>query len=212
MASKFIVGGSEAALTPFTIAQMKALRIYSNDKSNYPCKSLDLDKKANTMILGEGASVACLERGMNNHSLAIVKGLGYATEALTHNVSISTNANCFQKSMNLALKNIDKNEVDVIITHTPGTVKGDLAEVNAIRLVFNNKTPSITSNKWKIGHTFAASGMLSIEMAILMFQSQKLIKVPYSIQKNHPEKIKNILINAVGFGGNAVSVLLSAPE
>ena len=55
MSSKFLVGGSEAPLTPFTIAQMQALKIYAKKNASYPCRPLDLNKKNNTMILGEGA-------------------------------------------------------------------------------------------------------------------------------------------------------------
>jgi 3-oxoacyl-(acyl-carrier-protein) synthase len=55
--------------------------------------------------------------------------------------------------------------------------------------------------------------MLSIEMAILMLQHQKFIGVPLisnAIPVQNPNRvIKKVLINAVGFGGNAVSVLLS---
>jgi len=212
MASKFIVGGSEAALTPFTVAQMKALRIYSSNTTTYPCRPLDLTKKSNTMILGAGASVACLEPGINENTLAVIEGLGYATEAISHKVSISTNALCFQKSMKMALEGVAPEAVDVIILHAPGTVKGDLAELNALKEVFGHKLPAITSNKWKIGHTFAASGMLSIEMAILMLKSQQLIKIPFLDQPEIPKKINKILVNAVGFGGNAVSVLLSSKK
>ena len=210
MASKFIVGGSEAALTPFTLSQMKALRIYSNEQSDYPCRPLDHFKKANTMVLGEGASLACLERGIHQNTLAVIEGIGYATEVLKHNVSISTDAKCFQKSIKMALGKVDKRLVDIIITHAPGTIKGDMAEMNAIKTIFDNKLPAITSNKWKIGHTFAASGMLNIEMAILMLKNQKFIEIPYLDQQKRPEQINKILVNAVGFGGNAVSILLSS--
>ena len=50
--------------------------------------------------------------------------------------------------------------------------------------------------------------MLSIEMAILMLNHQNFIDIPY-LEQSHPEKISKIMINAVGFGGNAVSVILS---
>ena len=96
MTSKFLVGGSEAPLTPFTIAQMKALKIYAKDSNDeYPCRALDLDKTKNTMILGEGASVACLEAGKKENALALVEGIGYATEILEHNASLSTEALLF---------------------------------------------------------------------------------------------------------------------
>jgi 3-oxoacyl-(acyl-carrier-protein) synthase len=56
---------------------------------------------------------------------------------------------------------------------------------------------------------FGASGMLSIEMAILMLQHQEFIGVPFVQEQNPRKQIRKVLINAVGFGGNAVSVLLS---
>jgi 3-oxoacyl-(acyl-carrier-protein) synthase len=79
----------------------------------------------------------------------------------------------------------------------------------------------LTTNKWKIGHTFGASGMLSIELAILMMQHQQFIPVPYLDNQFIPvpyldnsfqtSKINRVLVNAVGFGGNAVSILLKQP-
>ncbi|MFK5972829.1 MAG: beta-ketoacyl synthase N-terminal-like domain-containing protein [Flavobacteriaceae bacterium] len=223
MADKFLVGGSEAPLTPFTIAQMKALKIYSKgslikgaERSRsavavYPCRALDLEKKKNSMILGEGASIACLEKGIPENALAVIEGIGYATEILEHNISISTDAQCFQRSMKMALGELAPNEVNVIVMHAPGTIKGDMSEFKAIREVFGAHIPALTSNKWKIGHTFGASGMLSIELAVLMLQHQYFVKVPFIASDSVPTKIRRIMINAVGFGGNAVSVLLKKP-
>lgn len=209
MADKFMVGGSEAPLTPFTIAQMKALKIYSKEQSDYPCRALDLEKRSNTMVLGEGASMICLENGKKANALAMIEGVGYATEALQHNISLSTDAECFQRSMQMALGSLNPEEVDVIVMHAPGTIKGDLSEKNAITKIFSNKMPFLTTNKWKIGHTFGASGMLSVELAILMLQKQKSIGVPYLNQEPTLQKINKVMVNAVGFGGNAVSILLS---
>ena len=214
MTDKFLVGGSEAPLTSFTIAQMQALKIYAKchseqNEEQYPCQALNLEKKINTMILGEGASVACLEKGKKENTLAIVEGIGYATEILEHNASLSSEADCFQRSMKMALGNLDSDKIDVIVTHTPGTIKGDLAEFKAIEKVFCNKIPFLTTNKWKLGHTFGASGLLSLELAILMLQHQQVVEVPYIKIQNQPKFIRKVLVNAVGFGGNAVSVLLS---
>jgi len=221
MSNKFLVGGSEAALTDFTIAQMQALKVYAKQNSSlnsnchselveeFPCKSFDLNKKQNTMVLGEGASAICLEKGIVENSLATISGIGFATEVLQHNTSISTDAKCFQKSMKMALGETALDEIDAIVMHAPGTIKGDQSEVNAIQKVFGEKTPFLTTNKWKIGHTFGSSGMLSLELGLLMLQYQQVIEVPFAVKQIHPKKIKNILINAVGFGGNAVSVLLT---
>lgn len=209
MADKFLVGGSEAPLTDFTIAQMRALKIYSNSDDAFPCRALDLNKNQNTLLLGEGAAICCLEIGKKENAIAFIEGIGYATEILEHNISISAEATCFQKSMKMALQNTDLSEVDVIVMHAPGTKVGDLTEYKAIQKVFGTNLPMLTTNKWKIGHTFGASGILSIEMAILMMQHQEFIPVPFAEEQKTRKTIRKILINAVGFGGNAVSVLLT---
>ncbi|WP_431156893.1 beta-ketoacyl synthase N-terminal-like domain-containing protein [Winogradskyella poriferorum] len=208
MSDKFLVGGSEAPLTDFTIAQMKALKIYAQGDDSWPCKSLDFSKTENTMILGEGAAMLCLENGTKQNAIAVIKGIGYGTETLKHNVSLSTNAVCFQRSMKMALGQIDTSDIDVIITHTPGTIKGDIAELNAIKKVFGDRIPALTTNKTLIGHSLGASGTLSIEMAILMLKHQKFIEATH-LKQESPDRISNILINAVGFGGNAVSLVIS---
>ncbi|MBF4472656.1 beta-ketoacyl synthase N-terminal-like domain-containing protein [Flavobacterium sp. HJJ] len=209
MADKFLVGGSEAPLTDFTIGQMRALKIYSKSDEKYPNRALDLDKKLNTMILGEGAGVCCLEIGKKENAIAFIEGIGYATEILEHNISISAEAVCFQKSMKMALQNSNVSEVDAIVMHAPGTIKGDLTEYRAIEKIFGESIPLLTTNKWKIGHTFGASGILSMEMAILMMQHNEFIGVPFAEAQKQTKPIKKVLVNAVGFGGNAVSVLLS---
>ena len=210
MATQFLVGGSEAPLTAFTIAQMNALKIYSKEEDTaHPCKSFDLNKTKNTMVLGEGASAACLELGEHQNALAYIEGIGYATDDIEHNISISDEANCFQKSMKMALQNTKLEEVDAIVMHMPGTKKGDSSEYKAICKLFGENHPMLTTNKWKVGHTFGTSGMLNLELAILMMQHNKFIEVPFAEKQTQRKELKKVLINAVGFGGNAVSILLS---
>ncbi|GFD78460.1 beta-ketoacyl synthase [Tenacibaculum sp. KUL118] len=209
MSEKFMIGASEASLTDFTIAQMQALKVYSKENDEYPCKAFDLNKTKNTMVLGEGASVFCLESGSKENAIAFIEGVGYATEVLKHNTSVTTDAECFQKSMKMALGTISPDEIDAIVMHAPGTIKGDQSEINAIQKVFSNKVPFLTTNKWKIGHTFGASGLLSLELALLMLQHQQVIEVPFAEPQHTPKKLNKILVNAVGFGGNAVSILIT---
>lgn len=227
MADRFLVGGSEAPLTAFTIAQMQALKIYAplrqaqrdnnaqcqsesvEDLLYFPCRAFDLTKTKNSLVLGEGAAMACLEIGEHKNALGYITGFGYATDDLKHSISITDEAECFQKSMKMALQNIALDEVDVVVMHAPGTLKGDKSEYKAIQKVFGGKLPMLTTNKWKVGHTFGASGMLNIEMGLLMIQHQKFIGVPFVTEQNRLKAIRNVLINAVGFGGNAVSILVS---
>lgn len=210
MAEGFLVGGSEAPLTPFTLSQMKALKIYGSLSDSYPCQPLLLEKLKNTMVLGEGSAVFAIEKGVRPNALAIVKGIGYATEVITHPVAISAQAEALRLSMQQALQGVAPAEVDVVIPHATGTIKGDEAEYHALREVFGQNLPRLTSNKWKIGHTFAASGALAIEMAVLMLQNQQFLPLPY-LKKEAGAPLRNILINATGFGGNAVSVLIGLP-
>lgn len=209
MSEKFLVGGSEAPLTAFTMAQMQALKIYAREDSEFPCRAFDLEKTKNTMVLGEAAAAACLELGKRENALAYIEGIGYATDTIAHNISISDEAECFQKSMAMALQNTDLAAVDAIVMHAPGTIKGDLSEYKAIQKIFGNTLPMLTTNKWKTGHTFGSSGMLNMELAILMMQHNHFVPVPFAQKQPLKPAIKKVLINAVGFGGNAVSILLS---
>jgi len=208
MVNKFIVGGTEAANTPFTVAQMQALKIYAKKSENtYPCESLNFKKSDNTMVLGEGAAIFTLDRTYSLNSFRI-KAIGYATEQISHNASISDDAYCFQQSMKQALKGFNKSLIDIVVMHAPGTIKGDNSELTALKLIFNQKLPALTSNKWKIGHTLGASGALSLEFALLMLKHQTFIETPFYKNSQPPKDINNILINAVGFGGNAVSIIV----
>ncbi len=208
MADKFVIGGAEASLTPFTISQMKAMKIYAREESDFPCRSLDMNKTANSMVLGEGAGIICIEKDPIKY-IARIGGIGFSTEKLKHPVSISANAECLQRSMKMAIGDLPYSEVDAIVMHAPGTIKGDEAELNAVKKLFGINHPALTSNKWKIGHTFGASGILSLELAILMLEHQEFIEVPFSEISKPPSKLRNILVNAVGFGGNAVSILVN---
>lgn len=207
MAERFLAGGSEAPLTPFTLAQMKALRIYSRENGPYPCRALDSGKSNNTMVLGEGAAMACLERGKSERTRAVIRGYGYATESLSHPASLSASADCLQDSMRMALGEFPRQKVDVVVLHAPGTLTGDRAELRAVEAVFGPHQPALTCNKWKIGHALGASGMLSLEMAVLMLTHQHFIAPPY-LSARPPDRLEYVLVNAVGFGGNSVSILL----
>ena len=209
MADVYIAGGSEAALTPFTLAQMKAMKLYSASENVMACESMRFQKKKNSMVLGEAGVATVLERDISEKTLASIIGYGVASERLEHNSSISENADCFQRSMRGALESAGLENVDVVIMHAPGTVKGDLAEKNAIDLVFGNNLPLLTTNKWLIGHTFGASGMMSMEMAILMLRNNTFIENPFYENARHlPNELNTVLVNAVGFGGNAVSIII----
>ncbi|MGJ8683857.1 MAG: beta-ketoacyl synthase N-terminal-like domain-containing protein [Nonlabens sp.] len=213
MATSFIAGGSEAPLTDFTISQMQALRIYSRETDSFPCKPLDLSKSQNTMVLGEAAACFLLSKEQTKHTMAKIVGYGIAIEKLSSATSVTTNGQCLQDSMKMALVNTAFEDVDAIITHSPGTIKGDKAEFAAIKEVFGDNHPALCNNKWQLGHTLGASGAMSMAMALEMFEKSTIFEIPYLDSTfTNPRGInkvpQKILINATGFGGNAVSLLL----
>lgn len=211
LCDRFLAGGSEAPLTPFTIAQMQALKVYARGGAPYPCRALDLEKGSNSMVLGEAAGLACIERGVHDKALALLIGIGYATEALEHPVSLSAEGLCLQHAMGMALEGQDPASVDAVVMHAPGTLKGDLSEYRAVERVFGGRLPFLTTNKWKMGHSFGASGLLSLELAVLMLQRQQYVPTPFHKGGLPSGPLGRVLVNAVGFGGNAVSVLLQLP-
>ncbi|GAA4425568.1 beta-ketoacyl synthase N-terminal-like domain-containing protein [Pontibacter saemangeumensis] len=215
MARRFLAGGTEAPLTPFTIAQMKAIGIYSKlSEHPYPCQPFALEKQ-HTFVLGEGAAVFALEqvpREQLNPGDIIVEAVGVGFEKIVSKTGISAEGLNFQKSMRHALAQLPANDrqVDLVLTHSPGTRAGDSAELAAIEAVFGFPTPAITTNKWLLGHTLGASGALSIQYALHILRHQQFPAIPYPnlLAVLHPASFSRILINAAGFGGNAASVML----
>lgn len=211
-AQRFLAGGTEAPLTPFTLAQMQALKIYAKAKTNnYPCRALQLDKTSNSMVLGEGSAVFALEREPEK-PLALIHGIGYAQENTPTLTAVSAEGLGLQKAMRQALIEAGTPEIDVIVCHAPGTRRGDQSEWQAIRSVFGENMPSLASNKWKLGHCLGASGGLSLELALLMLQHQQVPPLPYltdnSTSRLRGKNIRRVMINAQGFGGNAVSIII----
>ena len=217
MADKFIVGGSEAPLTKFTLSQLESLGIYSKlTDDEYPSKPLNL--KENTLVLGEGCAAFALEKIKkdelkNKNPYLIIESVGYAFEKNISPTGISPEGINFQKSMKMAIDNSifkNKKEIDLILMHAPGTINGDKAELNAIKEIFKNNIPNLFSNKFKIGHTYAASAALNLELAILIFSNNKTPEFPHNANiLNIKKEIKRIMINAAGFGGNASSLIVS---
>ena len=220
MVSKFLAGASEAPLTAFTLAQMNALGIYSKDfNSPYPCRPLNAARE-NTFVLGEAAAVFALEKvteaelKSRNIEPVVLESVGFGFERIGSKTGISKDGQHFKLAMHNALSQaVSAAPVDMIIMHAPGTATGDMAELNAIQEVFRaDEIPVLTSTKWLTGHTFAASGCLSLDYAIHVLKTQSLLDFPYPSLVNDSVKnkaINKILINSAGFGGNAASLIVS---
>lgn len=210
---RFLAGGAEAALTSFSIAQLKALRLYaSSAEAEYPCRALDLGKRRNSLVLGEGAAAFCLEKSPTQPPLAWIAGLGYGVEWAGNPTGITPQAEGLQAAMRMAMAEAGLTQVDAILTHAPGTLRGDVAEVAAIEAVFGFPGPVKINNKWKIGHTLGASAGLSLVLALQILAAQELPAPPaYLAPPLRPPRLENIMVNGMGFGGNAISLIVQRP-
>lgn len=213
MASYVLAGAAEAPLTAFTVAQMKALQIYSELSEPFPSMPLYFGSdKRNSMVLGEGAVAVALELIEVNELIPgdlLVSGWGVSKESGNSLTGISAEGKGFQQSMQQAIERAGFHP-DVILMHAPGTLLGDAAEWEAVKKVFGTNPPYVTSQKWKTGHTLGASGLLSLQCAAQVLKSQQIPHIPYTtIEQDEPATIQHILINTMGFGGNTVSVMIS---
>ena len=215
MGDRFLVGGAEAPLTPFTIAQMKALRIYSEGSaSDLPCRPFAREvKRAGTLTLGEGACVFAVEREDTciGNPIAIIEGFGTGVEQIDSSTSISREGTAFQRAMRSAIAMSGESEgIDLVVMHAPGTRGGDESERTAVNEVFGEKPPSLVAPKWIFGHTFGASGAFGIDFGLSAIATGKVLPPPYQATLLPPaQSPKRVLINAAGFGGNAASVVIS---
>lgn len=210
LATRVIAGASEAPLTPFTQAQMDALRIYAKPGTHrFPCEPLNGSR--NSFVLSEGANAFLLSKTPQSGALASIRGIGFAQETIQHPVAISGAS--LDQAMRRALNDaeMDAREVDAIALHAPGTLVGDEAELRAVKDVFGEPVPTLLSHKWIMGHALGASGGFNLELAVLALQTGS---VPYDsfqfevAQRHRP--IRRALVNATGFGGNCVSLVVES--
>lgn len=211
MADWALAGGAEAPLTPFTRSQMSALKITSTGQDAFPAKPLFTGEPKTGMLLGEGAAVFALADASTAPDASfLIAGIGLANEKGGSPSGITGEGHALHQAMKAALADAQLERPDLIITHAPGTEKGDQAELAAIRHLFGENMPRLFSTKHLMGHTLGASGSLSLVMACYILQQGQVPALPYPAygQENITIPLRSVLINATGFGGNAVSVMV----
>ena len=219
MAEKVVVGGAEC-LTKFHLNGFNTLMILDHQ----PCRPFDKDRAG--LNLGEGAAYLVLEtaasvkkRGVK--PLCQLSGYGNACDAF-HQTASSPDGEGAVLAMQeaLALAGLQPSDIQYINAHGTGTPNNDESESCAIRRVFGEHLPPISSTKSMTGHTTSASGSIEAVFCILAIQHQFLpVNVNWHtpmengiipVMDSHPHtEIKHVLSNAFGFGGNDSSLILS---
>ncbi|WP_329274327.1 beta-ketoacyl-[acyl-carrier-protein] synthase family protein [Streptomyces sp. NBC_00691] len=222
-----IAGGTEAAITPITVAgfvQAQALSRYSVEPAS-ASRPFAADRTG--FVLSEGAAVVVLEsaehataRGAHVH--AVLAGVGIAADA--HHITApaadgSGQISAMRKA--LAQARLAPENISHINAHATGTPVGDVAEAHAIREVFGRAT--VTAPKAALGHLFGAAGAIEALMAVL---SVKHGVIPptrnlttagvdpdidldlVADRRDAPQEA--VLSNSFGFGGQNVSLIIAS--
>ena len=121
-----------------------------------------------------------------------------------------------QKALKMA--GLRPEDIDYVNAHGTGTPNNDASESAALRRVFGEKMPPVSSTKAFTGHTTSASGSIEAVFCLLALQEGF---IPANLNWTTPDpacitpatggpaRLKHILCNAFGFGGNDSSLLFS---
>ncbi len=216
-----LVGGADA-LTRFTLNGFNTLMIL--DKAF--CKPFDEHRQG--LNLGEGAGYLVLVseeimNRLNKSAYCRVAGYSNANDAYHQTASSPEGTGSFLAMKN-ALENsrLEPGDIDYINLHGTGTINNDISEGTAIKLLFDPVFPKMSSTKSFTGHTLGASGgmeavfsALAIRHGIiypnLRFETpmKELPFTPVTKFLNH-QRVKHVISNSFGFGGNCTSLIFSA--
>ena len=217
-ADVMIAGGAEMASTPLSISgfiSARALSINSDPES--ACRPWDRDRDG--FILADGAGSLVLEdyehaKKRNAHIYAEIIGFGMSSDAY-HMTAPPEDGRGAALSMKNALLDaeINNNDVDYINAHGTSTPLGDLAETRALKTIFTNSMPSISSTKSMTGHTLGAAGAIEsifcikslndnvIPPTVNLVNQDPACDLDYTALKSIDKKVSIAMNNSFGFGG-----------
>ena len=215
-----ICGGSEA-LSKFTINGFNSLMILDSRH----CQPFDAGRRG--LNLGEGAAYLVLEsedRVINSGKipLAELKGYGNTNDAFHQTASSPEGTGAFL-AMDIALRksNLTASDIDYINTHGTATENNDLSEGLAIEKIFGKNVPPFSSTKPYTGHTLAAAGSIEAVYCLMALQNGVIfpnlnfhqqmgeLSITPQIELIRNTRLKNVLSNSFGFGGNSSSLVFS---
>jgi len=218
---RVIVGGVDS-LTIFTLNGFNSLMIL--DKTG--CKPFD--EKRNGLTLGEGAGYLMLEsegtvKQSGKRPLCEIRGYGNACDAY-HQTASSPDGDGALMSMQKAITkaNLTPGLIDYINAHGTGTKNNDLSEGRAIKRLCGDEVPPFSSTKSFTGHTLGAAGAIEAVFCVMALNHQwvypnlnftremtDLGLSPVTVFKSDI-RLRNIMSNSFGFGGNNTSLIFSA--
>jgi 3-oxoacyl-[acyl-carrier-protein] synthase-1 len=217
-----VAGGSEC-ITKFHLNGFNSLMILDHKQ----CRPFDAGRAG--LNLGEGAAFVVLEEAghaaaRNAKAMARLSGYGNACDAF-HQTASSPDGEGAYLAMSKALKEagLKPSDIDYVNAHGTGTPNNDESESQAMMRVFGKDLPPVSSTKGMTGHTTSASGSIETVICILALKNG-FLPVNYGFSNPMENgivpnmdlhkgcKLRHVLCNSFGFGGNDSSLVISAVE
>ena len=222
-----IAGGSEASITPISIAGFSNMRALSkNPDINYASRPFDLERDG--FVMGEGAGVVVLENkdsAIKRNAKILGELVGYGATADAYHLTSPTPGGLGAiESMKIALKenNISPSEINYINAHGTSTPYNDKNETAAIKEVFkeNAYKVNISSTKSMTGHLLGAAGAIETISCILSIKNSYIpptinysnpdpdCDLNYTPNKSIDTSIDYAMSNTFGFGGHNATIIV----
>jgi len=201
-----IVGGADAGCNNIDMKLFNMLHATGT-------RSMPFDEKRDGFIMGEGAGCLVLEseekaKARNAKIYGYVYPAGHASDAFGQTSPDGSGA---LLSMKKAIQNSGLYP-NVVNAHGTSTPSGDEVEYNSIKQILDKPIYSV---KGKIGHTFAAAGILEVIYSFLSMSNHVIpqtfgcVNTKMDIVKENINKSTNVTLkNSFGFGGKCCSMII----
>jgi 3-oxoacyl-[acyl-carrier-protein] synthase-1 len=174
------------------------------------------------VIAGGGGVVVLeeLERAKARGAKIYGEVTGYGATSDGHDM-VAPSGEGGERSMRLAIKDLGDRQVSYINSHGTSTPAGDVTEVEAIRRVFGEEHPPISSTKSMTGHSLGATGVHEAIYSLLMMQNgfiapsinvselDPALRAEEIVTETRDAELDTVLSNSFGFGGTNASLVLS---
>ncbi len=221
-ADQMLVVGAESAICAAGVGGFAAMKALSTNNDNPQEASRPFDADRDGFVMGEGAGALVLE------SLESAEARGARIYAEVIGFGESGDANHITtpvvdgpyRAMKAALEFAGNPKIDYINAHGTSTPANDKNETAAIKMLFGDNVPLVSSTKGQIGHCLGAAG--SIE-AIISIMAMRDSVVPPTINYTTPDpncdldyvpneakkqSLDIVMSNSFGFGGTNGSIIL----
>lgn len=225
-AQAMICGGTEAAVTPLSVAGFASARALStrNDDPAHACRPFDQDRDG--FVMGEGVGILILEE--LEHALARgariyaeIVGYGMTCDAY-HMTSPVPGGDGATRAISLALKdgNLSPEQVSYINAHGTSTLANDSTESTAIKKALGDHAyqVAVSSTKSMTGHLLGGSGGIEAVATVMAIAHDRVpptinleqpdpeCDLDYVPHQSREQKVEVALSNSFGFGGHNVTL------